>query len=261
MKKLLGLGVVFLLMAALPACTMGAPTKEEIIERMENVDAYTYMLNMKIATPYGTSTIKAHEGLDKSKNVSFAEYEVISPGPTIKNTPIKTHSWEFFDGEYGYSKVVRTEDNVSTKESHRWDLNDLKYLLKDFLPANASREDVIQVITSQRDYISNILVPLFKNATIEGVEGKGGYYILRFALQRNGSISGYMEEMRKVENISGEMWVRDGLPTKIHVVHVSSFVEPSSNTTHTITKDYNVTFDYRFEIPEWAKKLREETSG
>lgn len=251
MKKLLGLGVIFLIIISISACT---PTKEEILDRMENVDAYTYVLSMKIVSPYGIFTIKDNEGIDKSKNISFSEYESISrktAQPAIKNTTMKIHSWEFFDGEYEYGMEVITEDSISRNESHKRDLNDLKYLLKDFLPANASREDVIQFIITQRDYISTMLVPLLENATIEETERKWGYYILRFTVDRNGSM----------ENISGEMRVVDGLPTELHILHVGNFIDPSSNKTYTITKEYNVTFDYRFEVPEWAKKLREDGGG
>lgn len=261
MKKFVTSGIIFLIIISFSACISQEkepPTKKKVLEAIENIDKYSYEENIFSKSNYSTLICQINAGIDKKRGLFVREHHIKHHRqnyPRKENITEEMYIWEFFDGEKAYIKITTLKNGeVVGNRTDIWELGMLKLMMRKVLPKNTSKEKVREFIIKTNDLLTIVIKPLLENATIENITQEGAFYVFEFTFHKEeffkvDNIT--YEDLKRVENVEGKLWIKDNIPVKLQSHHVIKLVDLYTNTTKVSRKNYNITFTYKFELPRW----------
>ncbi|MBO8175377.1 MAG: hypothetical protein H0Z18_08985 [Thermococcus sp.] len=272
MKKLLGLIVTVILIMGFSGCLQSSkpPTKETILQAIDNVDTYTYEKKMIMKYPSLTREVYIYSGI-KRKEKQF--FELLEIKATYTDGRLyKTRMLEYFDGSKNY---VRMETNQNGKlQNGTWvfTLSDLYKTYEQYYPG-LTKEEILDKFIESRDELLNVK-DILSDANITEIKKQGSHYEIHFVLSKQyistpsimqsypenaSEIQDYINIMRKFvrENIAGVLLVdKNGRPLLLTMKSNAKITYLYSNETISATGEYTIRFTYEYKLPEWVKELK-----
>ena len=269
MKRLLILGLVFLILVSSSACMQREPTPKAIIEEIGDTDKYMYSLNYTVVGSSGTSMVHYQGGFNYDREEAFWELAVIEESGDIFYSNL-TILGDFMYFSYAWERnnkiVEKGKANMTVQEYFRELRNGLTYI--NIKSPEELKYEILKGSNLARNplyYIRDIL----QNATnFETAEGDGVYLVVfNFSKTYESpmpenitqQLRDYFETIRHVRIINGTawLWIKDNLPIKGKVEGVEIFRLLIENAT--LTKKFSARFEITcdYKRPEWIREVIE----
>ncbi|AIF68952.1 hypothetical protein PAP_02620 [Palaeococcus pacificus DY20341] len=275
MRKVFIMGVLVLLVVSLGCVSQEeVPTKEGILNAIDQIDAYTYEMTevQELVSGDGskrTYTLYTLGGIDRKNKVffSFGEFNA-----SHDSSHEGTRSWGYFDGARFYLKIEKNDGGVVLTNTLSYTLDELYEETGKYLGTNLTKEEYLEMALEIHDILGNKLKAIISNSTVTSVERDGKLYVL--------TIEGHIEydESPKVpqqamedyekslkrgvsSNVTGRIWVDDKMrPVKAEFKKKVRTTFESSGEGYEKVSTSTIVFNYEFALPSWVEELKSEAA-
>lgn len=267
MKRLLILGLVFLIVVSSSACMQREPTPKAIIEEIEDTDKYMYSLNYTVVGNSSTSIIHCRGGFNYDREEAFWELATIT-----ENGDVFYNNFTILGDLMYFSSVWERNNEIVEKVKENMTIQEYFKRLNKGLTSIKSPEELKYEILKGSNLARNPLYyirDMLQNATnFETAEGDGIYLVV-FSFSKTykspmpenvtQQLRDYFETLRYVRTINGTawLWIKDNLPIKgkIEGVETLRLLIENATLTKKFSANFEITYDYK--RPEWIKKVIE----